>query len=63
MLLDTKKSVTLIAETTVQNVTRDEMLDVETAAQVEDFNTDINELLDNTTFRIQHGESRFTLED
>ena len=63
MLLDTKKSVTLIAETTVQNVTRDEMLDVETAAQVEDFNTDINELLDNTTFCIQHGESRFTLED
>ena len=47
----------------MQNVTRDEMLDVKTAAQVEDFNTDINELLDNTTFRIQHGEIRFTLED
>ena len=62
MLLDTKKSVTLIAETTVQNVTRDEMLDVETAAQVEDFNTDINERLDDTKFWIQHREGRFTLE-
>ena len=32
-----KKSGTVIAETTVQNVTRDDMLDAKTAAQVENF--------------------------
>ena len=31
------KSGTVIAETTVQNVTRDDMLDAKTAAQVENF--------------------------
>ena len=41
-----KKPGTVISETTVQNVTRDDMLDDETAAQVENFNTDINERLD-----------------
>ena len=39
------------------------MLDAETVAQVENFNTDINERLDDTKFRIQHGEGGFTLED
>ena len=52
----------MIAETTMQHVTRDDILDAETAAQVENFNTDINERLDDTTFRIEHGEGGFTLE-
>ena len=38
------------------------MIDAETAAQVENFNTAINELPDDTTFRIQHGQGGFTLE-
>ena len=41
-----KKSGTLVAETTVQHVTRDKIIDYDTAAQVENFNTDINERLD-----------------
>ena len=57
-----KKSGTVIAETTVQHVTRDDMLDAETSAQVENFNTAINDQLDNTDFRIHHGEGGFTLE-
>ena len=63
MLLGTEKSVTVIAETTVKHVTRDYMLDAKTAAQVENFNTAINERLDDTHFRIQNGEDGFTLED
>ena len=55
------KSVTVIEDTSVQHVTRDDMLDAKTVSQVEDFNTDINERLDDTKFRIQHGEDRFTL--
>ena len=39
------------------------MLDANTAAQVEHFNIDINELLDDTKSRIQHGVAGFTLED
>ena len=39
------------------------MLDAKTAAQVENFNTDINERLYETKFWIQHGEGGFTLED
>ena len=39
------------------------MLYSETAAQVEKFNTAINERLDDTNFRIQHGEGGSTLED
>ena len=53
----------MIEETTVQHVTRVDMLDAETAAQVENFNTDINERLDDKKNWIQHGESAFTLED
>ena len=41
------KSVKLIAEKTVHYVTRDEILDDKSAAQIEIFNTDINEQLDN----------------
>ena len=63
MLLGTEKSGTVIAETTVQHVTRDNMLDAKTASQVEIFNTAINERLDDTNFLIQHGEGGFTLED
>ena len=37
-----KKPGTVISETTVQNVTRYDMLDADTAAQVEIFNTAIN---------------------
>ena len=44
------KSGIVIANKTVQHVTRYDMLDSETAAQVEDFNTDINEKLDDTIF-------------
>ena len=51
----------MIAETTVQHVTIDDMLDAETAAQVENFNTNINERLDDKNFQIQHGEGGFTL--
>ena len=38
------------------------MFDAETAAQVENFNADINERLDDKQFRMQHVEGRFTLE-
>ena len=47
----------------MQHVTRDDMLYSKTAAQVEKFNTAINERLDDTNFRIQHGEGGSTLED
>ena len=52
MLLGTEKSGTVISETTVQHVTRDGILDAKTAAQVKKFNTAINEILDDTHFRI-----------
>ena len=45
----------MIADTTVQHVTRDDMRDAKTVAQIEKFNTAINERLDDTNFRIQHG--------
>ena len=57
------KSGKVISETTVQNVTRYDMLDADTAAQVEIFNTAINQRLDETHFWIQHGEGGFNLED
>ena len=63
MLLDLKKPGTVIAETTVQHVTRDDKLDTETAVEVENFNTDINERLEDTKFRIQHGEGGFIFKD
>ena len=53
----------MIEETTVQNVTRYDVLDTETAAQVKNFNTGINERLDDTKFLIQHREGGFTWED
>ena len=53
---------TVISETTVQHVTRDDTPNTKTAAQVEIFNTDINEQLDDTTFRIQHIEGGIILE-
>ena len=56
------KSATVIAKTNVQHVTRYYMLDAETSEQVENFNTAINEQLDDTNFRIQHGEGGLTLE-
>ena len=46
----------------MQHVTRYDMLDAETSAQDENFNTAINDQLDNTDFRIHHGEGGFTLE-
>ena len=55
------KSGTVIAETTVQHVTIDDMLDSDISAQVENFNTNINERLDDKKFQIQHGEGGFTL--
>ena len=39
------------------------MLDAKTAAQVENSNASINERLNDTNFRIQHGQGGFTLED
>ena len=57
------KSGTVIAKKTVKYVTRNDMLDAETTAQVENFNTAINERLYDTFFRIQHGEDEFTLDD
>ena len=57
------KSGTVIAETTVQHVTRYYMIDDNTSARVENFNTDLNERLDKTKLRIKHGEGGFTLED
>ena len=47
----------------MQNFKRNDMLDAKTGAQVENFNTAINERLDDAHFRIQHGEGGFTLED
>ena len=44
-----KKSGTVISATTVKHVTRDDMLDVETAAQVKIFNSDIDDRLDDKT--------------
>ena len=42
------KAGTVIEETTVQHVTRDDMIDSQIVAQVENINTDINERLDDT---------------
>ena len=39
------------------------MLDTQTAALVEKYNTAINEQLDDTNFRTQHGQGGFTLKD
>ena len=57
------ESCSVIVETTVHHVTIYDMLDADTVAKVENFNTNINERLDDTKFRFQHGEGRFTLED
>ena len=58
-----KKAVTVIAETTMYHVTKYDMLDAETTAKFGNFNKDINDQLDGTKFRIQHGGGGFTLED
>ena len=60
MLLGTNKSGTVLAEKTVQHVTRNYMVDSKAAAQVENINTAINELLDELFFRIQHREGGLT---
>ena len=55
------KAGTVIEETTVQHVTRDDMIDAQTVAQVENINTDINERLGNKKLLIQGGDSEFIL--
>ena len=51
----------VIAETIMQLVTRDDMLDAQTAAQVGNFNTDIIEQSDDTKCWIQYEGGGFTL--
>ena len=53
----------MIAETTVQHVTIDDMLDADNASHADILNTYINEQLDDKTIRIQHREGGFNLED
>ena len=57
------KSGTVIAETNVQHVTRDDMVYAGTATQVENLNTDKNEQITDIKFLIQHGEGGLILED
>ena len=57
------KSGTVIAETSVQYVTQDDMLDATTAHQVATFNATVIERLDDATFHIINNEGGFTLED
>ena len=57
------KSGTVIEETTIQHVTREDMIDAQTVAHVENINTDINERLDGNYFFIELGEGGFTLGD
>jgi len=57
------KSGTVIAETTVQHVTRDDMLDATIAEQVATFNSAVIERLDDANFHIENNEGGFTLED
>ena len=57
------KSGTVIEETTIQHVTRDDMIDAQTVAHVENINTDINERLDGNYFFIELGEGGSNLED
>ena len=47
------KPGTVVVETTVQHVIRDDLLDANTTSQVEIFNTYINERIDETKIRIQ----------
>ena len=63
VLLIPTESGTVIEETNVQHVTRDDMIDDQTVSQYENNNTDINERLDETKIWIQHREGRITLED
>ena len=57
------KSGTVIEETTIPHVTRDDTIDAQTVANVESINIDINEQLDDTQFLIKLGEGGFNLED
>ena len=55
------KSDTVIEETTVQHVTKDNIIDTQIVAQVENINTYIYEQLDGTKIHFQHEEGGFTL--
>ena len=57
------KSGTVIAETTVQHVTRNDMLDKTTADIVATVNAAVIVRLDDANFHIENNEGGFTLED
>ena len=57
------KDGSVIAETTVQHVTREDMQEDEIKEQVAAFNQSITERLDDTNFILENNEGRFTLLD
>ena len=57
------KDGNVIAETTVQHVTREDMQEDAIKTQVHAFNTAVIERLDDANFVLEHNEARFTLLD
>lgn len=53
----------IISESTVQHVTRDDLVDQEISDQVEKFNDAVNERLNDENFRLPNDEGDFTLDD
>ena len=56
------KSGKVIAETTVQHITRDDMLDPAISQQIENFNETLNSRLDDANFKIP-GMGNFSQEE
>ena len=52
-----------IAETTVQYVTRDDILDVDISAQITEFNQKLTKRLDDTNFVLMPGNQNFEIDD
>ena len=51
-----------IIETTVQHVTRDDILDPDVSAQIKEFNQKLIERLDDTNFVLMSGNQNFELD-
>ena len=52
-----------IAETTVQHVTRDDILDADISAQITEFNQNLTKRLDDTNFILMPGNQNFEVDD
>lgn len=57
------KTGQVIAETTVQHVIRDDLIDPDIKQEIDEFNAAVNERLDDTNFRLPNDEGDFKLED